>query len=132
MAAISASNAWAVGNTLVGGVDQTLILHWDGSTWAPVPSPSPGGTSMDSDLSAVAATSAGNAWAVGSYRVTGGTLALALHWDGTHWAQVNTPNPSNTFNQLSAVGGSSASNIWAVGGYQASPTSQLALAIHCC
>jgi hypothetical protein len=131
--ATSVTNAWAVGNTLQGGVDQTLILRWNGTAWAQVPSPSPGGTGMSSDLSGVVATSASNAWAVGSYRVpVNAKVALALHWDGSTWVQVPTPNPSGTLDQLSAVGASSASNVWAVGSYESSPTSQLAFAIHCC
>jgi hypothetical protein len=88
---------------------------------------------MGSDLDSVVATSAGNAWAVGSYRVpVNAKLSLALHWNGSTWAQVPTPNPSGALDELSAVGGSSASNIWAVGSYEFSPTSQLAFAIHCC
>jgi hypothetical protein len=129
--ATSPANAWAVGSTLQGGVDQTLILRWDGAAWTQVPSPSPGGPGMNSDLSAVVATSASNAWAVGSYRVpVNARLALALHWDGTSWVQVPTPNPSSTLDELSAVGASSASNVWAVGSYESSST--LAFAIHCC
>jgi len=131
VAATSATNAWAVGNTVQGGVDQTLILRWDGTAWAQVPSPSPGGPGMGSDLSGVVATSAGNAWAVGSYRVpVNAKLALALHWDGSNWMQVPTPNPSGALDELSAVAASSASNVWAVGSYESA--SELAFAIHCC
>src|SRR5262245_46953581 len=39
--ASSAANAWAVGNTSNGGLSQTLALHWNGTKWARVASPSP-------------------------------------------------------------------------------------------
>jgi hypothetical protein len=42
----------------------TLILHWNGTKWAQVASPTPSSFSM---LSAVAASSATNAWAVGQF-----------------------------------------------------------------
>jgi len=53
-----------------------LILHWDGTAWTQVPSPNP---ARDNVLTGVAATSASNAWAVGSFTGTGPSQALALH-----------------------------------------------------
>jgi hypothetical protein len=53
-----------------------LILHWNGTKWARVPGPHPGTTS---DLFAVAAASASNAWAVGTFTGSGPSQALALH-----------------------------------------------------
>jgi len=35
-AAVSPTDAWAVGSY---GTFKTLILHWDGTAWAKVPSP---------------------------------------------------------------------------------------------
>src|SRR5579871_4133268 len=61
VAATSAKNAWAVGSAGTTTHPKTLIVHWNGSSWRPVSSPSPSG----SMLRAVAATSASNAWAVG-------------------------------------------------------------------
>ena len=56
MAATSASNAWAVGDTMTGDTSfKTVILRWNGNAWKQVPSPAPGGSS---NLSGVAATSA--------------------------------------------------------------------------
>ncbi len=48
--AISPSNVWAVGSAGSGNaLDQiTLILHWDGTSWTVVPSPSPGTAQLNS------------------------------------------------------------------------------------
>jgi hypothetical protein len=56
----------------------TVILRWNGAAWKRVPSPSP---RPSAELSGVAATSANNAWAVGS---TGGKT-LILRWNGKTW-----------------------------------------------
>jgi hypothetical protein len=64
--ATSARNAWAVGYTdSNGGGAKTLILHWNGKKWKRVPVLSLEPADSDA-LTAVAATSDGNAWAVGS------------------------------------------------------------------
>lgn len=70
--AISARNAWAAG----GGAGHTSVEHWDGTAWSAVPSPGPG---TSSDLQAVAASSASNVWAVGSYHQPATDLTLTLH-----------------------------------------------------
>jgi hypothetical protein len=73
--AASASNAWAVGsyqNSTPPG--RTFIEHWNGRRWIVQPSPSVG--SEGNHLNSVAATSASNAWAVGSYRGISRTLVL--------------------------------------------------------
>ncbi|MFE7772750.1 hypothetical protein ACFU5O_02385 [Streptomyces sp. NPDC057445] len=65
------------------------------------------------DLTAVAALSATQAWAVG-YRLTSTNQveALALRWDGTSWKQQSTL-PPNSFPQALAV--RAAGDIWSVG-----------------
>jgi hypothetical protein len=60
-------------------------------------------------LYGVAATSAGNAWAVG----TAGERALIVRWDGKAWAVVPSPSPAGS--ALNAVAAVSAGNAWAVG-----------------
>lgn len=66
IAAVSSTNVWAVGYT--GNVDnpdtiRTLTLHWDGSAWNIVPSPSPDASAQ---LFGVGVLPDGNVWAVGA------------------------------------------------------------------
>ncbi len=119
--AISARNAWAVGfNKNTAGVEVTLIEHWNGKVWRRVPSPNPAG--LDNDLFGVTATSSRNAWAVGDTPTAAGTSkSLTLHWNGSVWTHVPSPNPAGTGtsgqhgNNLLAVSATSARNAWAVG-----------------
>ena len=117
VAATSAASAWAVGSYYNGTADQTLIERWNGTTWQRVPSPNPGGPANSNYLTAVAATSAASAWAVGTY--SNGTVYQTLieHWDGTRWATVPSPSPGPASNELAAVAATSTSNAWAVGVY---------------
>jgi hypothetical protein len=64
LAATSAANAWAVGYTQNAVADyQSLILHWNGTTWTRTASPSP----------------PANAWAVGEEGGATENDAVALH-----------------------------------------------------
>jgi len=66
IAAISASNIWAVGDVSGSQANQTFTEHWDGKHWSIVASPNPG--SGDNELLGVAAVpSTQNVWAVGFY-----------------------------------------------------------------
>ena len=117
VSAVSGSNAWAVGRQNSTGVFKTLILHWNGAAWSTVKSPSP--SSSDAELFGVSAVSGSDAWAVGWYW-NGPTRAydtLILHWNGTAWAQVHSPNPSPGNNYLFGVSTRSGSDAWAVGNY---------------
>jgi len=110
VAATSAGNAWAVGDYENGTADRTLIEHWNGTAWKVVPSPNPGG-SAGNVLSGVAATSAGNAWAVGDYSIGGQEQMLIEHWNGTAWKVVPSPNPAGSAgNRLFGVAATSAGN----------------------
>ncbi len=101
--AVSPRSAWAVGLAGTGG--GFLILRWDGKAWKRVPGPKPGGYLPYP--SGVAATSASNAWVVGSTS-TGKTLIEQRK--GTGWARESSISGS-----LSAVDALSGSNAWAVG-----------------
>ncbi len=122
--AISASNAWAVGDYSNGTAYQTLIARWNGTTWKRVPSPNPGGSTRHNQLLGVTAISASNAWAVGYYDTGTSHQTLIAHWNGTTWTQVPSPNPSPTFNALHGVVAISSTNAWAVGQYDKDTVSQ--------
>jgi len=135
VAATSASNAWAVGSYVVGtasALTQTLIVRWNGTRWTQVSSPSPGGTANPDRLAGVAATSASNAWAVGSYTTGGGFRTLTLHWNGTTWKQVPSPNSgtASDANVLSGVAAISASDAWAVGTHASRTSAGQTLTLH--
>ncbi len=118
VSAISPSNAWAVGyfDQTHKVLDETLVLHWNGTTWTRVFSPSPG--TDGNELSGVSAVSASSAWAVGRYnsRISGVNVgkALILHWNGKAWVKAASPAPG-TGSLLTGASAVSASNAWAVG-----------------
>ena len=116
-AVLSSCDAWAVGDDVDGnGGRQTLTEHWNGSSWTVTPSPDPG--SPDNALTSVRAVSASDVWAVGYYTDSGAdNKTLILHWNGSHWKQVPSPDPGGTGsdNDLFSVTATSRSNAWAVG-----------------
>jgi len=81
VAGTSASNVWAVGEYSSGTSELSLTARWNGKAWQQVASPNLGGTSTyaRNRLEAVAATSASNVWAVGSWSGLAGSGTLALH-----------------------------------------------------
>ena len=105
MTATAIDNAWSVGTT---GTGETLILHWDGTSWERQPSPTAATTGQ---LASVTATAIDNAWSVGT---TGTGKALILHWNGATWQRQPTPAPPKVSN-LTAVAATSARSAWAVG-----------------
>ncbi len=118
VAATSSTNAWAVGYYDNGGL-KTLVLHWDGSTWQPQPSPDLGVGGLN-ELFGVSATSSNNAWAVGYYDDGGATQTLIERWDGTSWTVETSPNVGGPDynNELLGVASTSPTNAWAVGKYR--------------
>jgi hypothetical protein len=112
---VSADNVWAAGSYDPDATtpSRTLILRWNGKKWSRVASPSPGTTI--SVLFGVSAVRADDAWAVGDFNGTGGSInALIEHWNGTKWSQVAAANPGSSFNDFQAVSAASARDIWAV------------------
>jgi hypothetical protein len=88
--ALSANDVWAVGgfsnrSTQRQIVDKSLTMHWNGSRWSVVSSPSPG--NIGNDLTSVTARSANDVWAVGTPYNN-----LIEHWDGSRWSVVRTSN----------------------------------------
>ena len=96
VAALNATNAWAVGGN--------HMLHWNGTSWKTATLPSDVGK-LD-DVALISGTK--HFWAVGR-RTSGASLALL--WNGTAWKLVTTPN----IGELRAVATISGTNAWAVG-----------------
>jgi hypothetical protein len=92
-----------------------LIEHWDGTSWAIQPSPSPVG-SPEADLVGGSCTSSASCTAIGGYDNAAGTAVppFAIRWNGTTWTiqALNAPDEGS----LAAVSCSSASSCTAVGG----------------
>jgi hypothetical protein len=112
--ALSATDAWAV-----GGSGNGLIERWNGTRWSVVASPDLVGDhsnpSNSASLSAVDATSASNAFAVGTANVFGGSGggAVAERFNGTSWSKTSVPSPAGqSFADVKAF---SASDAWAIG-----------------
>src|SRR5579859_3924011 len=88
------------------------------ASWSIVKSPNPlPGRHI---LSAVAAISTHDAWAVGDSKAAGiGSpfQALIEHWNGASWNVVKSPNPGSDVNILRGVTAISANDVWAVGSY---------------
>jgi hypothetical protein len=86
-------------------------MHWNGSAWRRVRSPSPSSTVV---LESVATSAAGESWAVGEY---GAGRTYILHWNGHSWRHAASPNPlvgGATDDFLAGVATYS-SGAWAVG-----------------
>jgi hypothetical protein len=77
---IGARDAWAVGDYVSGsgGKDQSLVLHWNGSTWQRVAIAHFGPKGAANVLTAVSASSSGSVIAAGYYSGVAGQQALVL------------------------------------------------------
>lgn len=72
-------------------------------------------TAAPSILNAIAARTATDAWAVGSYDNRGVTDTLIEHWDGAAWTVMPSPNVGTVGTSLTAVVALAANDAWAVG-----------------
>lgn len=105
---------------LSGNPGQThpLIEHWNGENWSVLPVPEPANSAY-SALTAIAAISANDAWAIGSaFQASRMSAALIEHWDGSKWSIATDP----AFQQggmLTAITAISANDIWVSGGVSA-------------
>lgn len=119
------------GDLLVGGdartsypIDnQPFVARWNGSAWVEVmritlrpqtvyPYGARGGLVYD-----LVAAGPNDIWAFGhaASMGSGGSVPMAVHYDGSTWTEYDTPIVGNRTNQLIAADGSGPSDIWAVG-----------------
>ena len=118
--AVSATDIWAAAGDVdaATGLYQMYFEHWDGSMWTVLTTPNirNGSVETDNTLSAIAAVSSTNVWAVGSFINTGGVWQpLVDHWDGTSWTPTALAPQSSGDNELFGVTAIAANDIWAVG-----------------
>jgi hypothetical protein len=124
VAAISKNDVWAVGQQTnsTGIGDFTYTVHFDGTRWTHIPSPSPFRKhDLDQDwLTSLTALSsndvwAGAVWRDGDYGILDHTFAE--HWDGRTWQVVRSQNPGgNTkYNDFWGIAALAPDRVWAVG-----------------
>ena len=118
VAAISADDVWAVGSYRIseGGMelDRATAQHWNGTAWALVTVPQLQDASY---LYGISAVSSDDIWAVGGSSPANPPMAstLIIHWDGSSWTQVTSPNPGSQDNTLYSVSAMASDAAWAVG-----------------
>lgn len=124
VASVSADDVWAVGyafphSSTFGTTEATaLIEHWNGKSWQIAQSPN--GANGSGQLSAVAAISADNVWAVGAspgHTRSDPDHTLIEHWNGEKWQVVPSPNGPTGSGALTSLSAVSANDIWAVGNF---------------
>lgn len=128
IAAIASNDLWAVGR--VG--NEPLLQRWDGTAWTRVQGPNPTG-SVGTNINSIAAVASDDIWAVGSYFKEpsyANEWTIILHYDGTTWSIVPSPNPGPERNTLVSVAAHGADDVWAVGNYQISDVEWRALVLH--
>lgn len=124
MAALSENDVWLVGSNAYKRQNQnqpngleTLIEHWDGTSWKIVPSPNPDSISY---LTSITASSQNDIWAVGAIGpsqddegISVPTEALLIHWDGKSWKVVPQSLPPGPTRIVVASAGN-ADNVWLI------------------
>jgi hypothetical protein len=110
--ASSATDAWAVGGYRRAGRTHTLAAHWNGRSWAIVPTPD---LNDDSTLTDVVTASPDDVWALGQ-SASSDSLSVVLyeHWDGARWSIAPGVTPA-MWEGPSAIGASRDGTAWAVG-----------------
>jgi hypothetical protein len=126
LSAAAPDDIWAVGSAQF----DSLAMHWNGTLWTIVPTPD---LPLDAPLEGVAALASNDVWAVG-FQNDPGTLNssnVILHWNGSAWSVVPSPNPGgNSVDKLYDVAGAAANDVWAVGEHWDRSLNQLGTILH--
>jgi hypothetical protein len=112
---LSSGHVWAVGYFVNAEFQQqTLVQHYDGSSWSVITSPSPG--AQENILYGVAALSDSDVWAVGTDKDANGVWhTLTEHWNGSAWSVVPAVDAGSGGNNFYAVTAVSSTSVYATG-----------------
>ena len=130
----AANDGWAVGfdykmrSGEAVGRERPLVVRFDGDGFEKMTPPRDPARSYD--LHGVAAIAPDDVHAVGySYANSGPTNALAFHWDGIAWTELEVPSPGRQ-TWLRAVSAIAPDDIWAVGDFARRNDSGASLVLH--
>jgi hypothetical protein len=115
--AVSANDIWAVGtySDNYGETYKPLFVHWDGISWTHVSGEFVPTYDVLHDVNVVSAT---DIWAVGvqaDCSLCLFTHTFVMHWDGTSWTHVYSPDGPREVNGLGGVVAITPGDVWAVG-----------------
>jgi hypothetical protein len=95
------------------GIHQTLIEHYNGTSWSIVPSPNQ--NAFSNNTNAIAAIKPAVALATGDYYNGTTFRTLAEGWNGTNWALQTSPNHGTNENDIFGMAARSVTSAMAVG-----------------
>ena len=128
VAALTSSDAWAVGFYNGPNSFLNLAMHWDGVSWTITPTPNPAQPQAD-QLKKVAAISTNDVWTVGGHGAS-----YTLRWNGSAWNNVPLPPIMNrgfvVRNFLEDIAAVNANDIWLVGAMDARDGTTWTLTVH--
>jgi hypothetical protein len=113
IAALSSTDIWAGGSDFEDPYEFPLLEHFDGTAWTQFSPPT-----TDCDVSGISADASNDVWAGG---VTLGGATCILHYDGSTWQVVDSPNACCGLNYLFGVIALAPNNVWATGWYIQNP-----------
>jgi hypothetical protein len=117
--AFAPDDIWSMGMYNDGSSARTLLLHWNGTAWSQVAVPAIPAANFYSE--AFTAFGEDDMWIVGYHGPGYPNLSTTtLHWDGTVWTQIPSPNPGSPKSALGGVSGVASDDVWAIGGYSGS------------
>ncbi len=130
IAAIAPDDVWASGSKrVVHPVDgfvgqQYFVIHWDGTSWTEVPTPSTPAGCTGAGLHGIKAFGPDDVWFAG-YRCqamgAGWVPATVLHWDGQGFTEYELPFVGLGGHAAEAIDGTGPDDVWVVGGPGSSP-----------
>lgn len=119
---LAENDVWAIESRGVEYGKGIAILHWDGVRWNVALQ-----SGESRGFNRIVEIAPDNVWVVG-WRYSGkststsnpASITLTMHWDGTQWQTIASPNGPTANNTLVAISAASANDIWAVGNFSTS------------